>query len=532
MPSDQPILRPYARVSQDRRKKGRSPAQQLTVLGTDASENGWAVHPDPYLDNDRSASKYAQKERDDFERLMKDLANGTFGADLLGLWETSRGTRQMEQAVPLANALAAAGVRVWVHTLRRVLDLRNAHDRADFLTAAVKDELSSAETSERVRRDILASALEGRPWGEAPRGFIRLYDPESREFTEQIHDPEWALRMRDAFERIARRESLRSIETAWQQEGVRHSTGFFKTAHIRSMLLSPTYAGLRAVKRPDGSVEYVDAQWEGIVSTDTWFTVKGILEDPTRRTALDGRARYLLSMSTAARCASCVGEHDHRHRKAFRCDGCPECLGKHTCPGELGPSNAPRLAGVPHYACHSHGHLRIEREPLDTLAERVLLGWLEVPENYDALAQPGETVTAELQQVRGQLAHARRDLAEYEDRADRGELSAIEARAAAGTEKKVAELEGRERELSAPTTLVDILGGRREDVRARWKDASVSSKRVAAKLLFSPSLIGEIHVSPVGRGNARHGGPPLEERVRFFRHVDGEPVYLRLHAVP
>lgn len=532
MPSDQLILRPYARVSQDRRKKGRSPAQQLTVLGTDASENGWAVHPDPYLDADRSASKFANKERDDFERLMKDLTNGTFGAHLLGLWETSRGTRQMEQAVPMANVLAAAGVKVWVHTLRRVLDLQNAHDRADFLTAAIKDELASSETSDRVRRDILASALEGRPWGEAPRGFIRLYDPETREFTEQVHDPAWAPRILDAYQRIARRESLRSVETAWEQEGVRHSTGFFSAAHIRSMLLSPTYAGLRAVKRPDDSVEYVKAQWEGIVSTEMWHTVKGILEDPVRRTALDGRARYLLSMSTAARCASCVSEHEHRHRKAFRCDGCSECLEMHTCPGELAPSNAPRLSGVPHYRCHGHGHMRVEREPLDMLAERVLLAWLEVPENYAALAQPGETATVELQRVRSQLAQARGDLAEYEARADRGELSAIEARAAAGTERKVADLELRERELSAPTSLVDILGGRHEDVCIRWKSAAISSKRVAAKVLFTPSLIGEMHVFPVGRGNARHGGPPLEERVRFLRIENGEPVYLRLDAIP
>ncbi|MFE3325823.1 hypothetical protein [Streptomyces sp. NPDC059176] len=47
----------------------------------------------PYKDIG-SASRYAKKARNDFERLLADLRNDRFGADLLWLWESSRGSRR------------------------------------------------------------------------------------------------------------------------------------------------------------------------------------------------------------------------------------------------------------------------------------------------------------------------------------------------------------------------------------------------------------------------------------------------------
>jgi hypothetical protein len=42
-----------------------------------------------------------------------------------------------------------------------------------------------------------------------------------------------------------------------------HGEGrLFSQQHIRKMLLSPAYAELRNIKKMDGSVSYVDGQWE------------------------------------------------------------------------------------------------------------------------------------------------------------------------------------------------------------------------------------------------------------------------------
>jgi DNA invertase Pin-like site-specific DNA recombinase len=48
-----------------------------------------------------SASRYARRKRDDFDRLIDDLKNGQFGADLLWLWESSRGSRRVGEWVTL-----------------------------------------------------------------------------------------------------------------------------------------------------------------------------------------------------------------------------------------------------------------------------------------------------------------------------------------------------------------------------------------------------------------------------------------------
>ncbi|MEU6319325.1 recombinase family protein [Streptomyces sp. NPDC047009] len=58
-----------------------------------------------------SASKFATKAREDFERLTADLADGTFGAsgDILVLWEISCLARETGKDVKLIDLCEAGG---------------------------------------------------------------------------------------------------------------------------------------------------------------------------------------------------------------------------------------------------------------------------------------------------------------------------------------------------------------------------------------------------------------------------------------
>ncbi|MFP3987090.1 recombinase family protein [Streptomyces sp. E11-3] len=90
------VAREYRRLSDA--KGGTSLERQGADNRSTAAEYGWTLGQ-PYSDNGLSASRYARKTRDDFERLVADLLNGDFGADVLMLWESSRGSRQVGEWV-------------------------------------------------------------------------------------------------------------------------------------------------------------------------------------------------------------------------------------------------------------------------------------------------------------------------------------------------------------------------------------------------------------------------------------------------
>ena len=90
------IAREYLRASKDSNPTGKSPDQQHDDNAKAFDRQGWMLHPDPpYRDTDRSASRFARTVREDFKRLITDLENDTFGANILAIWESSRGSRRV-----------------------------------------------------------------------------------------------------------------------------------------------------------------------------------------------------------------------------------------------------------------------------------------------------------------------------------------------------------------------------------------------------------------------------------------------------
>src|SRR5690554_1089390 len=108
------VVREYLRVSKDSKHTGKSPDQQHDENVRSFERQGWVLHPAPaYRDTDRSASRYATKVREDFRRLIDDLEADTFGADVLAIWESSRGSRRVGEWVDLVDLCKDRGVRIW-----------------------------------------------------------------------------------------------------------------------------------------------------------------------------------------------------------------------------------------------------------------------------------------------------------------------------------------------------------------------------------------------------------------------------------
>ena len=127
MTTTKTTAREYLRVSLDRSGRQRSNEDQHTDNERAAETHGWRLAK-PYRDVG-SASRFASKRRDDFDRLVADLQADRFGAGVLILWESSRGSRRLSEWALFLELLEERQVLVHVTSHARTYDLTNPRDR-------------------------------------------------------------------------------------------------------------------------------------------------------------------------------------------------------------------------------------------------------------------------------------------------------------------------------------------------------------------------------------------------------------------
>ncbi len=137
-------VREYLRVSLDKSGRQRSNDEQHDDNQRAADEHGWKLGK-PYRDTG-SASRYASKRRDDFDRLVADLEGDRFGAQVLILWESSRGSRRLSQWALFLELLEERGVAVHVTSHGRTYDLTKPRDRRTLQEDGTDAEYESASS--------------------------------------------------------------------------------------------------------------------------------------------------------------------------------------------------------------------------------------------------------------------------------------------------------------------------------------------------------------------------------------------------
>lgn len=472
--------REYLRVSKDASGHLRSVDEQHAEAQRLAEAEGWTLG-EPYAEETAvSASRYATKTRDGFASLVDDLEQGRFDADILVLWEPSRGSRRISEWARLLELLEERGVGVHIISHGRAYDLTNPRDRRSLHEDGVDAEYESGKASMRIKRSTAANAAQGKPFGKVPYGYVRRYDPVTRQFIAQEPDPTEAPVVRELYERLQQGHSLRAIAKDLTARGVRTRSGrVFTPEHLRGMAIRSVYAGLRTHK---GTL--YEGVWPGLVDRATWYAVQRRLSDPARVSARPGRGKHLLTM--IARCDVCGGPLSVTYREK----------------------------GYPtQYQCRNGGHVRIDYDELDELAEGVIVGYLARDDVYEQLTRRDETAGEQLQAVRDELADYRARLEALADDLDIDET--VLARRTKALRAKITELEGRERELSTPPVLHGLIAPGK-DVARRWEAAPMSTKREVAGILLSPDVLGELRAQrrPPGSGSVH---VPAEERVRWNR---------------
>ena len=409
-------VREYLRVSKDRSGHGKSPDEQHKENVRAIESRGWQLHPSgPYKDIDRSASEYARREREGYQRLVADLKTGRFGADVLCLWESSRGSRRVDEWLELIGLCQDAEVGIFVTTHGRLYDPANARDWRSMLEDAVDAGYESKKTSERIQRSVRAAAEAGKVHGKEIWGYRRIYDQRTRELVRIEVDPvngPWVQEMAkrvlrgDSFYSVAKALNLADVPTRRPSKDGKRIPRWTGTA-VKQTLSMPAYTGLR--KHHDALIE--TDEWPALIERDDFEKIQRILFDPSRKRDNNWPARHLLS--GIARCAECNGklriQKQNRGKRKDK-DGNPLPRPKdedgnelpypfyysYVCRGSVdGSQHVPGKKGF---------HIGIKCEHLDTMVTELVLARLERPDFLVEVGNRGEDVDARRKELGVEIA--------------------------------------------------------------------------------------------------------------------------------
>jgi site-specific DNA recombinase len=455
--------REYLRVSADKGGAMRSPGEQHADNERVAAAERWTLG-EPYAEEKAiSASRYSHKGRPGFGALVADLERGTFGADVLILWEPSRGSRRLSEWARFLELLEERGVRLHVTSHGHTYNLANARDRRSLHEDGTDSEYESAKISMRATRTVLSRAAEGKPHGRCPWGYVRQYELSpsgKRMLVGQVRDPATAPIVARIYEAIGKKQTLRAIAAGLNADGIpAPKGGKWSGLSVRDLALNPAYGGMRlhVAGRRSGHDRtrhgtLVAGTWPGIVSVENWHATRNLLTDPKRRTSRPGRDKHLLSM--IAVCAVCESVLTVRYKNR---EG--------------------------QYSCRDGGHVRVRQDDLDGLMTRLAVERLARADEYPNVAR--RDVTADVQAIRDELASARAHHIALIDLMKVRKLSPLafsEAEPAALAD--VDQAERRLRELETPDELRTLVGDPGEDIAAKWETLTMAARRDVMRLLF------------------------------------------------
>src|SRR4051794_17994907 len=424
----------YTRVSSDPNDRGRSVIEQEEDCRAVCGRNGWEV-VEVFRDNDRSASRYATKDRPEHRKLIKFIAAGE--ADVLVTWEASRAQRDLAAYARLRDLCERHSVRLSYSG--RTYDMTESDDRFSTGLDALLAERESDQTRKRVLRAVRANADKGRPHGKLLYGYRREYDPQTGELVRQIPDDETAEIVREAASRVLGGETPYSVAQDFDRRGIptpRRGMRWDLT-QVKRLCINPGYAGKRVHR---GQV-IGDAAWPPILDEATHLALVAKLGDPRRRTMRDSAIKHLLS--GVAVCGVCNGRMRVQKNRGF-------------------------LA----YLCVDGFHVSRREIHVDEFVTEVVLARLERPDLADVLRtsvdSETETALAEAREMRARLEG-------FYDAAAAGELTPqalvrIEARL-------LPEIEAADLRAQAAVTSPLVAETAGVDARKRWEKLALPQRR-------------------------------------------------------
>lgn len=463
----------YAReskISDAERKAGlvsRSVDEQEVEERAVCERQGWSVVK-VFREPDRSASRFARKERPQYDETVKWLRAGK--ADVLVCWESSRAQRDLAAYVKLRDVCAETGT---LYSYKgQTYDLSKGEDRFRTGLDALLDERSSEETSSRVLRALRANAESGKPHSQPLYGYRREYDSQSGEYVRTVIEPEQSRVVQEAARRLLHGEAQRSIARDFQARRIPTARGGkWAGTNLVRMVLNPGYAGLRVHQ---GQV-VGSAGWEPILSVDDHQRLVALLGPegrPKRDTS--GAPKHLLS--GIARC------------------------GKQGCENRLYAMSSTSLKNQRVYTAKPCLHVSRKAGPLEKhVTSHVIIAACVSPNGPELLRL--ESSRDDMESARAELEALRKRMDGFYDQAASGKLSdaglaAMEARLL----PQIEELQQASRTDAVPEVVYDTVYPDSDVVWGRWRSLSLADKRTLIRALVDivvyPTMTGRRPFNP------------------------------------
>jgi hypothetical protein len=216
------------------------------------------------------------------------------------------------------------------------------------------DAKASADTSRRLKRQLLQAAEMGKPWGRRYFGYNQdgsLHPIEAPALREMVTAALAGL----SYRRIARTMNDKGIQTS-------QGNPVWGAPTVRYVLMNPAMTALRTHK---GAV-VGEGNWEPIIDRATWNQLQAALTRPDRRTVTPARTRLLSSLCSCGKCG-----HTLSYAAARRA---PHTVANDIGGHEVSPRERSALVcstAVPGTGC---GGLSIAVEPLERYVQEAFLG--------------------------------------------------------------------------------------------------------------------------------------------------------------
>lgn len=429
---------------------------------------GWQIAGE-FSDPGRSASRYARKAREDYERMLTEIQQGR--CDVLVIWEASRGYRSTKTFIELRDLLEKQGVKLCYNG--RSYDPTNRSDRFMMLIDAGRAEDEADAIRDRNLRTTRLNAERGGVHGRVAFGCRREYDADTGILLRQVPDEAEGPVVVEATERVAAGEALRAIAKDFKQRGLPGPPGGWTPAAVRRIVLRPSNIGLRS---HNGTI-VGEGNWkpilEGEEAVAAYYAAVKLLSNPARRSQRDIAVKHLLS--GIALCGACAAE--------------PQVIESRLRRMSHGKS------GREIYTCLACNRVSITKDVLDDYVQSTLLEYVERPEFAASLAAPARgastTALAQAAALEQQLADARKLASTFEN--GRFKLS---AQSLADMEAQLLPRIDAARQTAQDATVPLVLRRlARPDARAVWdEDMGLPERRSAIRALVKVTL------NPAGKG--------------------------------
>lgn len=379
----------YARISEDPRDQKRGVKRQMKDLYAWVADLGGEIAGE-WTDNDLSA--HSGEQRPGYDQLMAAALAAAAQPGvrvIVAAYHPSRLWRRRVERAQAIEDLRQAKAFVAFET-GGYFNMAKASDRSQLANLGESDTAESEVKSERVTRDALERAEEGRANGAVSYGWRRLYrhDDDGKVIGfDDVEHPEQAATVREIVRRLLAGDTLFALTHDLNARGIpspgagrkrkKRAVGqvedgsLWSKTSVKKIALRPANVAIRTHR----GAEY-PAAWPGLIKPEQHTRLAELLGQRAGSSEKPGQRVHLLSWGEVATCGPCRGPISVSLR-----------------------GNSKRGTRKPTYVCPDKGCVGRNEEALDRHVEAIVVAVLSDPEAADVFKGDQSAALAALERA-------------------------------------------------------------------------------------------------------------------------------------